>query len=138
MRACLQVVNRSSWRDLQRCDPAALEREDEPKIHWTAGEVTRYPTRHDVLAICFLERDRFGDVRVLGGCDRLPGFDRRQAGVRLSLIRDYRLVREAARDSVTVAPVCLEVGGDRFREIQLFHCGLQQRFRGTTMTCSHR
>src|SRR5678815_2435793 len=134
MRACPQVANRSSWRNLQRCDPAALEREDEPKIHWAAGEVTRDSTRHDVVAIRFLEREWFSDVRVLGGCSRLPGSDRRQAGVRLSLIRDYRFVREAARDSIAVAPLCLEIGGDRFREIQLFHCGLRQWFRETTMT----
>jgi hypothetical protein len=51
--------------------------------------------------------------------------------MRLSLVLDHPLVCEAARHGFSIALVGVEIGGYRFRKIQLAHGGLQ-RFRDET------
>ena len=119
-----QVDAHKLVRDLQERDLPALESEDEPQIDRAPREITGEPARDDVPALLLLHGEGFAGVRVFGRCLGLPRLDGRGTTMGLSLVLHNGPRREAARNGLAVAPVGVEVGGDRFGKLQIGHGGL--------------
>src|SRR6202022_5070200 len=111
------LEDQSSGNDLQECDFAPLQAEEEPEINWAARKVSRQPACDDRLAVLLLHGEGFTGVGVSGRGFCLPSLDGGQTGVGMTFIFHNGVRRKPPRDSLAVELIGGEVGGDRFGKV---------------------
>src|SRR5947208_2320589 len=115
-------IDHLSRNDFQRRDLVAFKFEKESKVNRTAGKVSNQMAGDDRLPLLLFARNWLACVFILCRGIRLPFSDCGPAFVGVPLVLHDGIVSETLRDGLAVTPVCGEVGGDLFWQVERFRC----------------